>query len=334
MFDEKLNRAIDEAQSCIGEGVYNPYLDGIKQSICEYIEAVNSVIYHTIHTDQVYLMIPGYSGTSFSIPIKLNMMYLWLTDGVARLFGKTNRKYQCIVVPTMESKPVTKTIKFEQSPDNFLVCVKISQRTLYMPKALMIILAHEMGHYIGGDLRCRELRCQKMVTYTSTYISDALFPQLEKGDILYEISGVIRNEFQKEAFSDIVAVKLLQYDKQAFEEAMCISEGMNVFVEESIRREKVMTALGEKIGWNETQEADLAFNDKLLLEYVETCNDWLNSKLRADGERLSLLNDVRSLYKLFEENDGRDRIYSCYQVYDSIVNRIMKLKQNIDSEMS
>ncbi len=44
----------------------------------------------------------------------------------------------------------------------FLVCVKIPQRTLYMPEELMVILIHEMGHYIGGALRCRKERAKQL----------------------------------------------------------------------------------------------------------------------------------------------------------------------------
>lgn len=435
MFDEKLNRALDAASANNRDSTYNAYLDGIKQAICEYIEAVNSVIYHTIHTDQVYLMIPGYSGTSFSIPIKLNLMFLWLTDGVARLFGRTNRKYQCIIVPTMESKPLTKRIKIEQCPENFLVCVKISQRTLYMPKALMIILAHEMGHYIGGDLRCREQRAEEMTKYTAAYLANLIFPACsennsdkqdiylqfknefeqkaeesmkesalalelkEKGyygdeversllaacrkvlnecrtinksivDIIYnkykgengkietalfwisnllevaderakkalindKTSEVIKLELKiyKEIFSDIVAVKLLRYDKEAFREAMCISEGVNVSSEESERRERVMSALGEKIGWSSSEKENLDNADQLLFEYADECNNWLDGKLQVEGELGDFLGNVRSLYQLFAETDTKEEFANCHKVYDAILKCITSIKQNIDGEL-
>lgn len=83
---------------------------------------------------------------------------------MALIFGNTERKrkYRCILVPTMEAKPQTKRIEVESNPNDFLVYVKIPQRTLYMPEELMVILIHEMGHYIGGALRCRKERAKQL----------------------------------------------------------------------------------------------------------------------------------------------------------------------------
>lgn len=175
MFDEKLNHALDQIADIRDRGEYYPSLCTIKQSMCEFLECVNSVIYHTIHTDQVYLMVPGYSGTSFSIPIKLNMLFLWFTDCVARLLGISGRKYRCILIPTMEATPITHWLKLEKNPESFLVCAKISQRSLYMPQSFMIILAHEMGHYIGGSVRCRDIRAEKMIDFVTKRLTHLIF---------------------------------------------------------------------------------------------------------------------------------------------------------------
>lgn len=180
MFDEKLTEALNKAYDNSEDKDYAFRMSQIKKSLCEYISSVNSVIYHTIHTDQVFLMIPGYSGTSFSIPIKLNMLFLWFTDCVAYLLGNNERKYQCILVPTMESTPETCRLQFGCEETKFLVCVKISQRTLYMPRELMIILAHEMGHYIGGDLRCRDVRSQKLKKFVAQYFIDCVLPNIDE----------------------------------------------------------------------------------------------------------------------------------------------------------
>lgn len=183
MFDKGIKK-IEKSEKRSGEirkdncdGEYAIHLSTVKPVICEFLESVNSVIYHTIHTDQIYLMVPGYSGTSFSIPIKLNLVFLWFTDCIARLLGNKRRKYRCILVPTMEATPKTQWMKLEKETESFLVCAKISQRTLYMPKSLMIILAHEMGHYIGGNLRCRKFRTDQLEKFISHYLTDQIFPE-------------------------------------------------------------------------------------------------------------------------------------------------------------
>lgn len=190
MFEHKLKRVLE-----LGKKVTPVEIEQAKKAVFEYVESVNSVIYHNIHTDQVYLMVPGYSGTSFSIPIKLNMAFLWLTDRVALIFGNTERKrkYRCILVPTMEAKPQTKRIEVESNPNDFLVCVKIPQRTLYMPEELMVILIHEMGHYIGGALRCRKERAKQLKKFVIDFLIDCMFK-----DVYEEEEDKKQNEIVKD----------------------------------------------------------------------------------------------------------------------------------------
>lgn len=427
IFDEKLNCALDQIANIEDRTGYYPGLVTIKQSMCEFLECVNSVIYHTIHTDQVYLMVPGYSGTSYSIPIKLNMLFLWFTDCVARLLGNNGRKYRCILMPTIEATPVTHCMKLEKSPQSFLVCAKISQRSLYMPKSFMIILAHEMGHYIGGNLRCREHRAEKMAEFTIIRLIQLIFlkntensevfslmiKSFEKnardtitsfldqvkgkgcyGDdveqalksacrhLLLQCRAINRNNLielyqklsiseqrdfyqinklldsaesqateilicntmdteikremkvYKEVFSDLVAVRLLECDKNAFDEAYRISEGMDVRGEEIERRDKVMMAL-DQIGWNNNENLELSDCDLLLRDYLAECNEWLEDKLQTMGsESRKLLKEIRQLYQLFAGKTVQGNSSDSQNIYYQILLCIQKMKQDINEEIA
>ncbi len=427
MFDEKLNCALNQIANIEDRTKYYLGLFTIKQSMCEFLECVNSVIYHTIHTDQVYLMVPGYSGTPFSIPIKLNMLFLWFTDCVARLLGNSGRKYRCILIPTMEATPITHWMKLEKSPQSFLVCAKISQRTLYMPKSFMIILAHEMGHYIGGDLRCRKDRAEKMAEFVIIRLIRSIFTEdkennqvlsllidsfketardimisfldkiEEKGyygdDVektlksacryvlsqcriinrlnlikiyqkfnsseerdFYQINKLLDNaesqatemlicntmnteieremKVYKEVFSDLVAVRLLECDKNAFDEAYRISEGMDVRGEEIELRDKVMMALGHKVGWNSDENLKLSDCDSLLYDYLAECNDWLEDKLQTMGrESRELLKEIRQLYQLFAGKTVQGNSPDNQNIYDEILLCIQRMKDDINKEI-
>lgn len=426
MFDEKLNDALEQISGIEDQNERCLNLLTIKESMCEFLECVNSVIYHTIHTDQVYLMVPGYSGTSFSIPIKLNMLFLWFTDCVARLLGNSGRKYRCILIPTMEATPVTHSMKLEKNPQSFLVCAKISQRSLYMPKSFMIILAHEMGHYIGGDLRCREYRVKKMVDFVTqrliyfifgeysendnlvfplaedfkgsakntitSFLEDMgkegfygddvektlkaacnqllshcreinhhnlmkLFPKLEMSEekdvyqlnkLLDEteynatellIHGTMNAEIKeemkvyREVFSDLVAVRLLECDKSAFDEAYRVSEGIDIRGEEIERRDRVMIELG-LIGWNSDDKPELIKRDRLLCDYAKKCNDWLNTKLYTMGSELcELLEQIRQLYQHFAGNFVQKNNLDVCNIYDEILSCIQNMKNDTNKEI-
>lgn len=158
-------------------------IKSLKDSLCSFITYVNSVIYHTIHTDQVFLMIPGYSGTSYSIPIKLNIMYYWFTNAIKDVLNDAQIKCQSILVPDMEANPKSNLFDFGKETDKRLIYIYLSQRTLFLPKNLMIILAHEMGHYVGRNIRMREKRWTCLLHSISKCIVEGIV--CEGGDIRY-----------------------------------------------------------------------------------------------------------------------------------------------------
>jgi hypothetical protein len=255
MFEKKFLEAIERFDKDNWQEYYNE-LSMVKQSVREYVESVNSVIYHTIHTDQVFLMIPGYSGTSFSIPIKMNMLFWWFTDSVAQIFGKPNRKYRCIIFPDMESRPETKRIQFKKEEDDFLVCVRISQRTLAMPQYLMIILAHEMGHYIGGALRYREKRKNLLIKYAAEYMAEKIFanenPTLEQVKIINALKNEFRNEVEEYITACFKAKGKLGYYSEEVE-AIIHAACLNFLAENHFINEKMIANLMNQ-AWNQPFE--------------------------------------------------------------------------------
>lgn len=152
------------------------HLVEFKESLCQFLEYANMVIYHTIHTDQIFLMVPGYSGTAFSIPIKLNLLFLWLSRKLTEVLNDSNHEYECILTPVMESTPMTHLIEFNSMDQNRLIAVKVSQRLLYSPRELTVILSHEIGHYVGTELRCRKYRLEQLSKLLAYYVAERLLP--------------------------------------------------------------------------------------------------------------------------------------------------------------
>ena len=430
MFDKKLKRALGEANKIKYKGnnsieQYDMEMARIKNSICDYVEAVNSVIYHSIHTDQIYLMIPGYSGTSFSIPIKLNMIFLWLTDCIARIFENEQRKYRCILVPTMESTPRTKRIQIERQTDDFLVYVKISQRTLYMPQELMIILVHEMGHYVGGYLRRRQIRAEKLKEFTAQKLVDTIFSDITEEDAKFQsikeklllriknktdqcysyiqenyygddvekalqavcrfslnnyetwikeivcdvyfvpeeneklnnqfykieqmisrttenandilvnniMKSVIQTEMYiyKECFSDLLALKLLQFHEEEFKNALRVSEGKINYQEIDCRRENILFAINNLNTNCLKQNDEVKKEDIELIDYARECSHFVDEQL---GKNNKLLGEIRNLYNAFTcDNDIKDGDIFCQKIYNIIIKYISNMESDIEKEI-
>lgn len=173
MFVEQL----DNAASTINRASSPDIIEAFKDSICEFVNAVNSVVYHTVHTDQVFLMVPGYSGTTFSIPIKLCLIYSWIIRKVIRILNDTDNKYACLLSPELETRPVTTLINTGPATEDRLIRFLASQRSLYMPRHFIILITHELAHYVGKDIRNRNLRLQCISKILACLLAEGVLPE-------------------------------------------------------------------------------------------------------------------------------------------------------------
>lgn len=165
---------------------YNNIAKRLKKNIDLFLEAANSIIYHTIHTDQIFLMLPGYSGTSYAIPVKLQLMYLGflkkvgfvLNDRDASDMDSQRLPFCFLIAPLNEAPPLAEKIAFKGNRNNALVRITVSQRSLSFPRDLLIILAHECAHYIGQKIRIRRIRAAKLYNTMAYLMADMLFAEI------------------------------------------------------------------------------------------------------------------------------------------------------------
>lgn len=136
----------------------------------EYINEVDSTIQHLIHTSQNFLTVPGYSGSLYDIPTRLLLFYMAFARKIIEQFNDSEQVFECIICPLLNSKPAVKEIK--AGSREMLLDIRLAQRHLYMPRAFLIILLHELFHYVGCAYRCRQdraVRLIKMCAYAITY---------------------------------------------------------------------------------------------------------------------------------------------------------------------
>lgn len=179
MFDDKLKQDLKNIKKDKERknDRYREKMIHMKDAIHEFVNAVNSVVYHTVHTDQVFLMIPGCSGTTFSIPIKLCLVYLNIIHNVINILNDKQYTYSCLLTPELEIRPATSPIDVGFSDDDRLVRFTASQRSLYMPRHFIILLTHEMAHYTGTYVRKRHLRLQCISRTLAHLLAEGVYPE-------------------------------------------------------------------------------------------------------------------------------------------------------------
>lgn len=174
-------------------------IDELNVEITKMIGYINSVVTQSIHTDQNFLTIPGYSGTSFWLPIKLTIYYQELAYKIVKIYREKKHQYDVMLVPELETKPYTKEKRIEDS-ENMIhtIIVKFGQRMLFQP-SLHIVLIHELSHYIGEEYRQRILRKNKMVELMAFLTVKLLFKGViqENGSIQKEIDSYITSVQEK-----------------------------------------------------------------------------------------------------------------------------------------
>ena len=174
-------------------------IDELNVEITKMIGYINSVVTQSIHTDQNFLTIPGYSGTSFWLPIKLTIYYQELAYKIVKIYREKKHQYDVMLVPELETKPYTKEKRIEDS-ENVVhtIIVKFGQRMLFQP-SLHIVLIHELSHYIGEEYRQRILRKNKMVELMAFLTVKLLFKGViqENGSIQKEIDSYITSVQEK-----------------------------------------------------------------------------------------------------------------------------------------
>ena len=115
-------------------------------------------------------MLPGYCGTPYTLPINLQLMYLWYLRKLTDMFNdQEGVDYQFFIVPVSEIEPRTEKFSFNLNERDCLINLRLSQRSLSFPRSLLIILGHETMHYVNEEIRNRKSRFEKIATTISQF---------------------------------------------------------------------------------------------------------------------------------------------------------------------
>ena len=223
LFHAQLNKVLEKQNS---KELSAEVLEKLIFPLKSFLDDFDPTLYRSIHAEQTFLMVPGYGGVLYTIPSKLSLMYMAFLRAVIRVLNdweveKKNRFiYECILSPVVNSKPVTGVIDFTLAHDERLVEVKISQKCLFSPNLMCVILAHEMGHYVGERKRNRGTRLRYLCFILGTAIANAIF------DIPTDIPFDDIKEFLSQCDSE--KIRLAQY----------LIAGLQQYIEEDFEEKK------------------------------------------------------------------------------------------------
>lgn len=157
----------------------------LEQSISEFIDAIELLLHHMGHSCRDILSDVGRGGIPFDIPLHLCLMYIAFLNELTYVLNDKDYEYEYCLAPLAYSRPITECFDFGLDPGDRLIRVQISRHMMFMPRSLLIILSHEVSHYVSEEPRARQLRAKCFLEIANLVVVHRLIPEniLEKLDI-------------------------------------------------------------------------------------------------------------------------------------------------------
>lgn len=147
----------------LGSGNSKDIVDlGENHQIFEYIHKFSMTLHSTLRTDIQFFQIRDFNAIVHYSPAKLRAFYWFWSVRLMEFYkslSEEQREYSFTVAPGMFlGTRVQKMFQDETDASIRLMLITIPERHLYSPRWLMLILAHEISHYVGKDVRKRKKR--------------------------------------------------------------------------------------------------------------------------------------------------------------------------------
>ncbi len=132
-------------------------------------------------SDRVFSQIVDFNMRYFDVPTKFITLYSAYIYRFKNLLNmKGDKKYEFLICPGENGQMEVKEIMPRVSGKERLFLVGVPESQLYIPKLMCIMLGHEIAHFVGTNIRCRERRaeslsrmCARMITLSmKAYLSN------------------------------------------------------------------------------------------------------------------------------------------------------------------
>lgn len=161
-------------------------IQAIENSISKFLDDMEIVLHHIGQSCRDIFYDNGRGGMPYDIPIKLCKMYMMFLSALTSILNdEKNYEYQYCLAPLAYSRPTTAYLDFGLPAHSRLIDVQISRSMFYMPRSLLVILAHEVSHYVGTNVRKRKERAEQYMEIAIIALCYYLIPDnfLEDCDI-------------------------------------------------------------------------------------------------------------------------------------------------------
>ena len=160
----------------LNEKIKEDFELGEKEEIYTFIRKISMTIQGTLKNDIQFFQVNDYNAIAHYAPTKLRAFYsawaLKLSNFYNLLSEEEGRgTYSFIFTPGVFKGTEVRQLFSESNERARLMLITIPERHIYVPKWLLNILGHEVGHFVGHTLRNRELRRDAWMRVTARLLT-------------------------------------------------------------------------------------------------------------------------------------------------------------------
>lgn len=131
---------------------------GENDDVYEFIHKISMTLHGTLRTDIQFFQIRDFNAVVHYAPAKLRAFYaIWVLklSVFYNKFGQPCHNYSFIFSPGMFTDVHVKQLFMDYNETSRLMLITVPERHLYAPGWLTMVLAHEVSHYVGNEIRNR-----------------------------------------------------------------------------------------------------------------------------------------------------------------------------------
>lgn len=141
------------------------------QDYQRFLNALNLYAQNSARSDRQFTQAMDFNVRIYNLPVKLNAFYnafiyyvKEFLNAPPALSPRSNgsHSYEFLTCPGVSSNMHVEELFMEQSADKRLFLVNIPENQAYDLNLMMIMLSHEIAHFVGSSIRNREVRNQRL----------------------------------------------------------------------------------------------------------------------------------------------------------------------------
>lgn len=160
----------------------------IYNSFYEFLKGFSLYAQNSVRSDRQLIQTPDFNLRLYEIPARMNSFYNAFIYSMKCFLNNSSKKegssehfYEFLTCPGMNSNMQVEELFTMISTKQRLFLVDIPEHQAYDPQLMMIMLGHEVGHFVGSEMRSRDIRYKYILKGLARVFSRYLKQELIEG---------------------------------------------------------------------------------------------------------------------------------------------------------